>query len=123
MTSRVGRCRLCRVNALRSAALIGAMIFVWTPSLRAQDAVSPVPDPVYAPSDVTPPAEAVPMPDSDPGGDGSVVRVPIPGGGNVTVEGPDLPNQPLRSPTESWGATQIAPNSITGNGPLGPGPH
>ena len=63
------------------------------------------------------------MPDSDPGGDGSVVKVPIPGGGDVIVEGPDVQSETARSPIETWGATRIAPNSITGNGPLGPGPH
>ena len=83
-----------------------------------------MPDPVYAPSDVSVPADAeIPMPDSDPGGDGSVVTVPIPGGGNVIVEGPDRSTEAWHSPIETWSATQIVPNSITGNGPLGPGPH
>ena len=124
MTSCIRGCRLSSVNVLRSAVLIAALALVGPAPVCAQEATLPVPDAPYAPSDHSAPGDvAVPMPDIDPGGDGSVVTVPIPGGGNVTVEGPDLQNEPARSPIETWGVNQIAPNSITGNSPLGPGLH
>ena len=123
MTSYVRGCRLIRVNALRSAIAIAVMVLVGSLPVRAQDAVSPVPEPAYAPSDLSAPADvAVPMPDSDPGGDGAIVKVPIPGGGTVTVEGPDLPKQPSHSPISTWGGDAVAPNSIPGMSPIGPGP-
>jgi hypothetical protein len=63
---------------------------------------------------------AVPMPDSDPGGDGSVVTVPIPGGGSVRVEGPDtVIENPRYTPLNLWGENAVTPNSIVGTGPLG----
>jgi hypothetical protein len=109
MTSYVRGCRLIRVNALRSAIAIAAFVLAGSLPVQAQDAVSPVPEPAYAPSDLSAPADvAVPMPDSDPGGDGSIVKVPIPGGGTVTVEGPDLQNQPPHSPISTWGGEQRA---------------
>jgi len=111
------------VKTLRCAALI-ATILLWTLPVHAQEGVPPVPEPVYAPGENSSATDvAIPMPDSDPGGDGSVVTVPIPGGGTVVVEGPDLQPETMHSPIETWGATQVAPNSITGQGPLGPGPH
>ena len=112
------------VKTVRCLALV-AIILMWiSPHLCAQEGVSPVPEPVYAPTGNPSPTDvAVPMPESDPGGDGSVVTVPIPGGGTVIVEGPDLQPETMHSPIETWGATQVAPNSITGQGVLGPGPH
>src|SRR5215471_2279775 len=89
----------------------------------AQESVAGVPDTSYEASTVaSAPAEpAVPMPDVDPGGDGSIVTVPIPGGGSVTVEGPAATGgSSLLSPIETWAESTQSPNSITGTGPLGP---
>jgi hypothetical protein len=89
----------------------------------AQETVAGVPDTSYEASTVAPapPEPAVPMPDTDPGGDGSVVNVPIPGGGSVTVEGPATPPEnPSLSPIETWAEHTQSPNSITGTAPLGP---
>ena len=92
-------------------------------SALAQDIVAGVPDTSYEASTVAPaPAEpAVPMPDIDPGGDGSIVTVPIPGGGSVTVEGPATPAEsPSLSPIETWAERTQTPNSLTGTTPIGP---
>ncbi len=52
----------------------------------------------------------------------NVVKIPIPGGGEITVEGPA---KPIRNPLpplggDTWAVHQTAPNS-NGTGPLGPG--
>jgi hypothetical protein len=89
----------------------------------AQETVAGVPDTSYEAGTVAsaPPEPAVPMPDTDPGGDGSVITVPIPGGGSVTVEGPATPAEnPSLSPIETWAERTQSPNSLTGTTPLGP---
>jgi hypothetical protein len=89
----------------------------------AQETVAGVPDTSYEASTVaSPPVEpVVPFPDTDPGGDGSTVTVPIPGGGSVTVEGPATPAEsPPISPIENWALITQTPNSVTGTTPLGP---
>jgi len=109
------------MKALTVAAAI--LLLVSAPTrLLAQD-MAGVPDTSYQASSAAPASEAseVPMPDSDPGGDGSVVMVPIPGGGSVTVEGPGMPvdNRPP-SPIGTWAESTQTPNSMAGTGPLGP---
>jgi len=88
----------------------------------AQETVAGVPDTSYEASSVaSPPVEpAVPFPDTDPGGDGATVTVPIPGGGSVTVEGPATPENAPLSPIETWAESTQTPNSVTGTSPLGP---
>jgi hypothetical protein len=107
------------LTAIATALLLG---LASVPSL-AQETVAGVPDTSYEASTVaSAPAEpAVAMPDIDPGGDGSSVTVPIPGGGSVTVEGPVTPeeNAPF-SPIETWAERTQTPNSLTGTTPLGP---
>jgi hypothetical protein len=107
------------------AAIATTLLLVFAPVLAlAQETVAGVPDTSYEASTVaSAPAEpAVPMPDAEPGGDGSIVTVPIPGGGSVTVEGPaTTAENSLLAPIETWAekSTQT-PNSITGTSPLGP---
>jgi hypothetical protein len=85
---------------------------------HAQDITPPMPDAGYAASGSA--SAEVPMPDIDPGGDGTVVSVPIPGGGTVTVEGPPTSgdNQPP-TPIETWSEQQNTPNTVMPS-PIGP---
>lgn len=105
-------------------AIATTLLLVFAPLLaHAQETVAGVPDTSYEAGTVpSAPAEpAVPMPDAEPGGDGSIVTVPIPGGGSVTVEGPaTTAESPLPSPIETWAQSTQTPNSITGTSPLGP---
>ena len=122
MTIAGARAKLSSMKTLTASVTI--LLLVSAPLLAlAQETVAGVPDTSYETSTVaSPPVEPeVPFPDTDPGGDGSTVTVPIPGGGSVTVEGPATPgeNAPL-SPIETWAESTQTPNSVTGTGPLGP---
>jgi hypothetical protein len=109
------------MKTLTAAATILLLVSGPLPAL-AQEAVAGVPDTSYEASTVAPAQlePAVPFPDIDPGGDGSIVTVPIPEGGTVTVEGPGTPENSPLSPIETWGESTQTPNSVTGAGPLGP---
>ena len=116
------RAKLSSMKTLTATATI--LLLVSAPLLAlAQETVAGVPDTSYEASTIAPPPEepAVPFPDTDPGADGATVTVPIPGGGNVTVEGPATPgeNAPF-SPIETWAESTQMPNSVTGTSPLGP---
>lgn len=122
MTIAGARAKLSSMKAL--TAIATTLLLLSAPVLSlAQETVAGVPDTSYEATTVaSAPAEpAVPTPDTDPGGDGSIVTVPIPGGGSVTVEGPGTPgeNAPL-SPIETWAGRTQTPNSVTGTSPLGP---
>ena len=100
-------------------AAISVFIFSAPYCASAQDITPPMPDSGYSPDQMAA-AAAVPMPDSDPGGNGSVVLVPIPGGGTVRVEGPDLPAQTASlPPIETWGESVQTPNTFIPS-PVGP---
>ena len=122
MTIAGARVKLSPMKTLTATATI--LLLVSAPLLAlAQETVAGVPDTSYEASTIAPPPEepAVPFPDTDPGADGATVTVPIPGGGNVTVEGPATPgeNAPF-SPIETWAESTQMPNSVTGTSPLGP---
>ena len=94
----------------------------YAPRVDAQGLTPPMPDAAYDSRTIGPDVSdsLVPMPQGDPAGDGSVVSVPIPGGGEVRVEGPALPEQRSLSPVENWGTNAVAPNSVPGTSPVGP---
>jgi hypothetical protein len=81
---------------------------------RAQEGMLPVPDTSYGntaatydtPTDLT-------MPAPDDFTNPNTVTIPIPGGGDITVDGPDAPNEiPLPNlPGSQWGVTQQTPYS------------
>lgn len=108
----------------RLTATATILLLVSAPPLAlAQETVAGVPDTSYEASTLaSPPVEpAVPFSDIDPGGDGSTVTVPIPGGGSVTVEGPATPAENLSlSPIETWAERTQTPNSVAGTTALGP---
>jgi hypothetical protein len=58
-------------------------------------------------------------------GDESSFSIPIPGGGQIEVNGPKSEPLDFPPPTETWSATQNNPNSVGGApmGPVSPHPH
>jgi len=89
----------------------------------AQDAIPPMPDSGYGPPDASayqsPQDLSIPQPDLGP--PPHSVTIPVPGGGEVTVEGPDEPadNSIPTLGGSQWGVQQQAPAS-QGAGPVGP---
>ena len=93
---------------------IAAILLFAAATVRAQEGMLPPPDASYgdsatsyqSPTDLTmPTVDDAPSPD--------VVTIPIPGGGDVTVDGPDAPSDtPLPNlPGSQWGVTQQTPYS------------
>jgi len=88
---------------------------------RAQEGAVPIPDSSYgdnadsyqSPTDLS-------MPPPDDGTNPDTVTIPIPGGGEITVDGPDAPSgTPLPTlPGSQWGVTQQTPYSHD-VGPIG----
>jgi hypothetical protein len=100
-------------HARRALAIATIAMFV-VAAAHAQDVTLPNPDSSYGttpdqfltPSDLTmPTVDDAPSPD--------VVTIPIPGGGEITVDGPDAPSEtPLPNlPGSQWGVTQQTPYS------------
>jgi hypothetical protein len=87
-----------------------------------QEGVPPMPDPTYgagaysyqSPTDL-------PMPQADDLTNPNTVTIPIPGGGDITVDGPNAPDEKglPNLPGSQWGTTQQNPFS-RGTGPMGP---
>jgi len=107
---------------MRLPALAVVSILLLAPPALAQDITPPMPDTHYGPGDyaATSAEAGVPMPNPDAGSDGTVVTVPIPGGGSVQVEGPSVePETAPISPIDTWGAHAQTPNTVDPS-PLGP---
>ena len=109
----------------RAAAVAVALgLLAFTPAIVfAQDAIPPMPDAGYGlpdPSDYQNPGD-LNVPQADVGPTPNSVTIPVPGGGQVTVEGPDAPEDKSipNTPGGQWGVQQQTPNS-QGVGPLGP---
>jgi len=88
----------------------------------AQDVTVPVPDPSYGESanNYQSPTD-LPMPPPDDLTNPNTVTIPIPGGGDVTVDGPDAPDEKgiPTLPGSQWGTQTQNPFSH-GTGPVGP---
>jgi len=105
---------------------IAATVLFATSLARAQESAVPVPGPSYgdnansyqSPTDL-------PMPAPDDATNPDIVTIPIPGGGEITVDGPDAPadapaDAPLPIlPGSQWGEQNQTPYSHD-VGPLGP---
>jgi hypothetical protein len=99
-----------------------ALFFTSANPARAQEGVPPMPDPTYgagaysyqSPTDL-------PMPAPDDLTNPNVVTIPIPGGGDVTVDGPNAPDEkPIPTlPGSNWGVFTQNPYSHD-VGPVGP---
>jgi hypothetical protein len=89
---------------------------------RAQEGAVPMPDSSYgdragsyqSPTDL-------PMAAPDDSANPDTVTIPIPGGGEITVDGPDAPNDRAlpTMPGSQWGEQEQTPNSHD-VGPVGP---
>jgi hypothetical protein len=100
-------------HAKRAVAIAAILLFA-VGMVRAQDGSLPPPDSSYgynansyqSPTDLTmPPPDDLTNPDT--------VTIPIPGGGDITVDGPNAPSiTPLPNlPGSQWGVTQQTPYS------------
>jgi hypothetical protein len=98
------------------------LLFSANPASAQQEGVPPMPDPTYgagaysyqSPTDL-------PMPQADDLTNPNTVTIPIPGGGDITVDGPNAPDEKglPNLPGSQWGTTQQNPFSH-GTGPMGP---
>ena len=110
--------RICHTFAIA----IALCVFIAATAV-AQEGVLPPPDSSYGgggPTTFASPTDlAMPAPDdmTNP----NVVTIPIPGGGEVTVDGPDAPaDKPLPTlPGSQWGNETQNP-FLHGAGPIGP---
>jgi hypothetical protein len=100
-------------HANRLFAIVAILLFA-AGIARAQEGTVPVPDSSYGESanNYQSPTD-LPMPAPDDGTNPDTVTIPIPGGGDITVDGPDAPSDtPLPNlPGSQWGVTQQTPYS------------
>ena len=109
------RSRLLRPTApVLIALLMGASLAV------AQDVTVPMPGEYVAPDAASAP-EQIPDPTQILQDDGSTFAIPIPGGGDIQVQGPASETHATIGPIENWATQRNNPFSV-GTGPLGPIP-
>ncbi|HEY6395648.1 MAG TPA: hypothetical protein VIX12_09540 [Candidatus Binataceae bacterium] len=109
---------------MASKAIGAAAVFLMFSSFAlgaiAQGASIPMPDTTYPgqlPDSYTVP-EPIPMPSTE-ADSSNVVTVPIPGGGEVNVEGPDAPKPNPAPPIGGFSPGRTTPN-MPATGPMGP---
>ena len=108
-------------HAKRSFAIAAIVLFAGGIA-RAQEGAVPLPDASYGDSaDSYQTPTDLPMPAPDDGTNPDTVTIPIPGGGEVTVDGPDAPDEKgiPTLPGSQWGTQTQNPFSH-GTGPVGP---
>src|SRR5208283_5986640 len=97
--------------ALANAAM---MLLAAASIAVAQEGAVPIPDSSYddSASSYQSPAE-LPMPAPDDPTNPNIVTIPIPGGGEITVDGPDAPSEtPIPNlPGSQWGIDRQTPYS------------
>jgi len=101
-------------------ALILVALSILASSAFAQDVSVPMPG-EYAAPDAAPALEPIPDPTALLQDDGSTVAVPVPGGGEIQVEGPVSEAPAGVGPIENWSTQRTNPFSV-GTGPIGPIP-
>jgi hypothetical protein len=100
------------------AALVSAMLAV---SAFAQDVSVPMPNEYGgAPGTMASP-DQIPDPTAILNDDGSSFAIPIPGGGEIQVQGPQSDSPHTIAPTENWATQRNTPFSVGGT-PMGPVP-
>jgi hypothetical protein len=104
----------------RFSIAIGLALLLASNPVRAQEGMPPMPDPTYGAYSFQSPTD-LPMPGPDDLTNPNVVTIPIPGGGNVTVDGPNPPDEkPIPTlPGSNWGSFLQNPYSHD-VGPVGP---
>jgi hypothetical protein len=98
----------------RGAFAIAAILLFVSGLARAQEGAVPLPDSSYGDSATSYQSPTdLPMPAPDDPTNPNIVTIPIPGGGDITVDGPDAPSDtPLPNlPGSQWGITQQTPYS------------
>lgn len=108
---------------MRSALvlLIGlAALPIAVSAISAQDVPVPMPKDNVAP-DSAPAPEQIPDPTAILQDDRSTFTIPIPGGGDIQVHGPESETPTTISPIENWATQRTNPFSV-GTSPLGPIP-
>ena len=103
-----------------SIAVSLAMLLTSSLVSAQQEGVPPMPDGTYGTYSYQSPTD-LPMPQPDDLSNPNTVTIPIPGGGDITVDGPNAPDEKglPNLPGSQWGTTQQNPFSH-GNGPMGP---
>jgi hypothetical protein len=101
-------------------AAISIALSMATSSVRSQDVTVPMPGEYVAP-DTAPSPQQIPDPAAMLEDDGSSFTIPVPGGGDVQVQGPASESPATRSPIENWATQRNNPSSV-GTGPIGPVP-
>jgi hypothetical protein len=110
------------LGQVKLAFAIGAVLLFASSLARAQDDSVPMPDASYGDSaDSYQSPTDLPMPAPDDLSNPDSVTIPIPGGGEVTVDGPDAPDEKglPTLPGAQWGNSQQNPFSH-GTGAIGP---
>jgi hypothetical protein len=100
-------------HAKRAFAIAAILLFA-SGLARAQEGAVPIPDSSYGDSAASYQSPTdLPMPAPDDPANPDIVTIPIPGGGEITVDGPDAPSDtPLPNlPGSQWGITQQTPYS------------
>lgn len=108
-------------HARVALAIIATLLFA-SGVAHTQEGTVPMPDASYGDSAATYPSPTdLAMPPPDDPTNPNVVTIPIPGGGNITVDGPDAPADPHLPtlPGSEWGTTTQNPYSHD-VGPIGP---
>lgn len=107
---------------VKQAFAIGAILLFAAGIARAQEGAAPIPDSSYGDSaDSYQSSTDLTMPAPDDMTNPDSVTIPIPGGGEVTVDGPDAPDTTgiPTLPGSQWGTQQQNPFSH-GTGAVGP---
>jgi hypothetical protein len=104
------------------AFAITAMVLFTCGIAYAQEGTAPIPDSSSGQSaDNYQSSNDLPMPAADDGTNPDTVTIPIPGGGEITVDGPDAPSDTHipNLPGSQWGEQQQTPYShdVGPNGP------
>jgi hypothetical protein len=107
-----------RLFLLTATALFGLSML--SSAALAQNVTVPMPEEYVAP-DAAPAPEQIPDPTAVLQDDGSTVAVPIPGGGEIQVDGPASETPARLGPIENWTNQRNNPFSVGGT-PLGPIP-
>lgn len=104
-----------------SAALIIVMAIMTSAAIAVQAHAQEYPpgSPYYAPG--TQPSEPPPDPFAILEEDGSKFSIPLPGGGDIQVQGPQSEPPRTMSPIEKWSVQRNTPFSV-GAAPIGPAP-
>ena len=107
-----------RLFPLTASVLIALSILA--SSALAQDVTVPMPGEYVAP-DTAPAPEQIPDPTAILQDDGSTFAIPIPGGGDIQVQGPASETPARIGPLENWATQRNNPFSV-GTAPSGPIP-